>query len=70
VTQFGVLGRMIRYSSVITAVVLLAALQSPTQTWAWGRLGHRVISRIAEKQLTPAAKAALRPGVRPPGEPA
>ena len=27
--------------------------------WAWGRLGHRVISRLAEKQLTPKAKAAI-----------
>jgi hypothetical protein len=30
-----------------------------TRAWAWGRLGHWVISRIAEKQLTPAAKAAI-----------
>jgi hypothetical protein len=27
--------------------------------WAWGRLGHRVISRIAEKKLNPKAKAAI-----------
>ncbi len=26
---------------------------------AWGRLGHRVISRLVEKQLTPKAKAAI-----------
>ena len=30
-----------------------------TPAYAWGRLGHRVISRLAEKQLTPAAKAAI-----------
>jgi nuclease S1 len=32
---------------------------TPTPVWAWGRLGHRVISRIAEKDLNPKAKAAI-----------
>ena len=45
-----------RQSIILT---LLLALQSVTPAWAWGRLGHRVISRIAEKQLTPTAKAAI-----------
>jgi nuclease S1 len=40
-------------------IAFLAALQSTTPAWAWGRLGHRVISRLAEKQLTPTAKAAI-----------
>jgi hypothetical protein len=37
----------------------LIALQTATSAFAWGRLGHRVISRLAEKNLTPAAKAAI-----------
>jgi hypothetical protein len=43
----------------IVALATLIALQSAPPTWAWGRLGHRVISRLAEKQLTPQAKAAI-----------
>jgi hypothetical protein len=27
--------------------------------FAWGRLGHRVIARLAEKHMTPEAKAAV-----------
>ena len=41
------------------AVTLLVIVQSTTPAWAWGRLGHRVISRLAEKRLTPAAKTAI-----------
>jgi hypothetical protein len=37
----------------------LLALQAATRVWAWVRLGHRVISRIAEKHLTPNAKAEI-----------
>jgi nuclease S1 len=37
----------------------LIALQTATPVWPWGRLGHRVISRIAEKNLNPTAKAAI-----------
>jgi S1/P1 Nuclease len=43
----------------VIALALLVALQSTTPAWAWGRLGHRVISRLAEKQLTKKAKAAI-----------
>jgi nuclease S1 len=46
-------------SFYFVALALLVALQSATPALAWGRIGHRVISRLAEKQLTPAAKAAL-----------
>jgi hypothetical protein len=42
---------------VVWALVL--ALQSATPAWAWGRLGHRVISRLAEQHLTPKAKAGI-----------
>ena len=39
------------------AAVIAATLSSPAL--AWGRLGHRVISRFAESRLTPAAKAGI-----------
>jgi hypothetical protein len=48
-----------RRSRIAFALALLAAIQSATPVWAWGRLGHRVISRIAEKHLTQKAKAAI-----------
>src|SRR5580658_7460012 len=38
-----------------------------TPAWAWGRLGHRVISRLAEKHMTPAAKAGVA-ALLEPGE--
>jgi nuclease S1 len=40
-------------------LALLVALQTTTPACAWGRLGHRVISRLAEKRLTPKAEAAI-----------
>jgi nuclease S1 len=46
-------------SWLMLAVYLLVMLGTTTPTWAWGRLGHRVIARLAEKQLTPSAKAAV-----------
>jgi hypothetical protein len=52
-------GRAPRHSWFVVALTVLVALQTPTPAWACGRLGHRIISRIAEKQLTPAAKAAI-----------
>ncbi len=51
--------RVLYRSSFIIAVALLIALQAGTPAWAWGRLGHRVISRIAEMNLTPKARAAI-----------
>jgi nuclease S1 len=38
---------------------MLVIVQTATPVWAWGRLGHRVISRLAEKSLTGQAKAAI-----------
>jgi len=43
----------------IVALAVLIAIQFATPAWAWGRLGHRVISRLAEKDLTPTAKAVI-----------
>jgi nuclease S1 len=40
-------------------LTLLVILHTASPASAWGRLGHRVISRLAEKELTPPAKAAI-----------
>ncbi len=48
--------RPARFAVVLT---LLAALKTATPAWAWGRLGHRVIARLAEQHMTPEAKAAV-----------
>jgi nuclease S1 len=52
-------GRTPRRSWSTYVLTLLVALQTASPAWAWGRLGHRVISRLAEKQLTPKAMAAI-----------
>ena len=51
---------------------LAMLLAAPTLFWntparAWGRLGHRVISRMAEPRLNPKAKAAVA-GLLDPSE--
>jgi len=43
----------------VVSVALLVFFQISAPAWAWGRLGHRVISSIAEKKLNPKAKAAI-----------
>ena len=43
----------------IVLTAFLAILQSAPPAWAWGRLGHRVISRLAEKHLTEKARDAI-----------
>ena len=52
-------GRTPRRSWSVVALALLIAFQATTPVWAWGRLGHRVIARLAEKHMTPEAKAAV-----------
>ena len=42
------------------AISLSIVLTLQTPAWAWGRLGHRVISRLAEQHLTDKAKAGIR----------
>jgi nuclease S1 len=59
--------RVLRRSWFAFSVTLLAALQPATPAWAWAPLGHRVISRLAEKHMTPAAKAAVA-ALLEPGE--
>ena len=48
-----------RRSWFVAALTVLFAWQSAPPAWAWGRLGHRVIARLAEKHMTPQAKAAV-----------
>ena len=60
-------GRTPRQSWFAFALTLLVALQTATPAYAWGRLGHRVISRLAEKHMTPAAKAGVA-ALLEPGE--
>lgn len=51
-------------------VLLIAAamcLQSATPAWAWGRTGHRVIAKFAERHLTERAKAEIK-ALLEPGE--
>jgi hypothetical protein len=52
-------GPMPRLSRFVVAFAFVVVFRTATTVWAWGRLGHRAISRIAEKQLTPRAKAAI-----------
>lgn len=52
-------GRSSRRSWFALAPSLLVALETATPVWAWGRLGHRVTSRIAEKYRTIAMKGTV-----------
>jgi hypothetical protein len=45
---------------LIIALAMLITFQATTPVWAWGRLGHRVISRLAEQHLTDKAKAGIK----------
>ena len=50
---------------LVPVLVLLIALPSPA--WAWGRLGHRVIAKLAERHLSDRAKAEIK-ALLEPGE--
>jgi nuclease S1 len=47
-----------RHSWFILGLTALLALETATPAWAWGRLGHRVISRLAKKHMTEKARDA------------
>jgi hypothetical protein len=49
-----------RRSLFVIALTLLAALQAAPPVWAWGRLGHRLTARIAERNLNPKARAVVK----------
>jgi hypothetical protein len=52
------LGRTSRRTWFTCTLIVLIALQAVSPAWAWGRLGHLVISRLAEQQLTLNSNAA------------
>jgi hypothetical protein len=52
---------------ISAALSLLILLQSASPAWAWGRLGHRFIARLAERHLTDRAKAEIK-ALLEPGE--
>src|SRR4029077_12057781 len=52
-------GRTPGSSWFVPIVALLVIVGPDTPAGAWGRLGHRVISQLAERHLTPQAKAVI-----------
>jgi nuclease S1 len=60
-------GQSPRHSWFVVTLTLLFALQTTTPALAWGRIGHRVIARLAEKHMTPQARVAV-PSLLEPGE--
>jgi hypothetical protein len=48
-------------------VTLAVAVKAASSAFVWGRLGHRVISRLVEEHMTPQAKTTVAP-LLPPGE--
>jgi hypothetical protein len=48
-----------RKHATVGAAFLVAVLLAPAKTVAWGPEGHIIVARIAELNLSPAAKAAL-----------
>jgi hypothetical protein len=58
---------MHRRASLVGALAFLLILNTATPAWAWGRLGHRLIARLAEKHMTPEARAAVA-ALLEPGE--
>ena len=54
-----------RRSRFFIVLAFVVALQTATPVWASGRLRHRVVSQIAEKNLIPKAKAAIAELLKP-----
>jgi nuclease S1 len=55
----GILARASKDPRLVLATSVLMILSATSPAWAWGRIGHRVIARCAETQLSPNAKAGL-----------
>lgn len=49
-----------RHRAWIALAALVAMLACPQPALAWGPLGHRIVARLAEAKLTPAALAGAR----------
>jgi hypothetical protein len=45
--------------ALFLSIASLLIIQSATPAWAWGRIGHRAIAKLAERHLSPAAKTAI-----------
>jgi hypothetical protein len=54
-------------SVLVLSLTTLVVIQFAAPAWAWGRVGHRVIARLAERHLTDQAKAEIR-ALLEPGE--
>ena len=52
---------------LVLSLATLVVVQFAALAWAWGRVGHRVIARLAERHLTDQAKAEIR-ALLEPGE--
>jgi hypothetical protein len=63
-------GRTPLRSWFVIILSLLVTQQIAPRACAWGRVGHHVISRLAENQLAPAAKAAIAELLEPGESPA
>jgi nuclease S1 len=46
--------------ALTVSLVILSVLQFAAPAWAWGRLGHRAIARLAERHLTDRARAEIK----------
>ena len=49
----------IKYS--ISSALLISAIFTSSDSYAWGQNGHRVVGKIAESHLTQATKRAITP---------
>ena len=51
--------------ALILSLASLLIIQFAAPAWAWGRVGHRVIAKLAERHLTDQAKAEIRELLEP-----
>ncbi len=51
--------RATRRARLVAISVATLVLLQAIPVWAWGPLGHRLAGKLAEKHLTPRAKAAV-----------
>lgn len=50
---------------IIIPIIASLIVVTATPAWAWGPLGHRAAARLAERHLTPQARAAVRELLEP-----
>jgi hypothetical protein len=54
-------------SALVIVLACAVIIESAAPAWAWGRVGHRVIAKLAERHLTDRAKAEIK-ALLEPGE--